>query len=292
MPSIGRLPAVAPSSPRRREHRQRARVDRVAAQLRRAETARDRRGGRAARRAPAPARQWLPPAPRRRSEHVRHSACARARWRCSSSRTRGSCRAPPRRCAARPTFGMKSRSHVRVRRGLVDRRRQEPVVQRERRGDDAGGAAGALRMPDHRLGRRARHAIGAAAEQPAHAARLDGVVEHGRGAVKVDVADLLERAAGSIDREPHRADDLLAVGIHLHAVVGVAGRAVAVDGGVDRARRARGRAPRARAPASRRPRRARTRRGPHRTGARRRRACRCSGSRRRASSKSRRSSRA
>ena len=65
-------------------------------------------------------------------------------------------------CAARPTLGMKSRSQSGSGECLVDRRRQEAVAQRERRGHDAGCAAGALRMPDHRLDRRARHAIGAA----------------------------------------------------------------------------------------------------------------------------------
>ena len=57
-------------------------------------------------------------------------------------------------------------------------------------GGDARGAAGALRMPDHRLGRRARHAIGVRAEHAPHALRLDRVVQLRRGAVIVDVADL------------------------------------------------------------------------------------------------------
>ena len=41
---------------------------------------------------------------------------------------------------------------------LVDRRRQHAAVQRQRGGDEAAGAARALRMADHRLGRRSGHA--------------------------------------------------------------------------------------------------------------------------------------
>ena len=88
-------------------------------------------------------------------------------------------------------------------------------------------------MTDHRLGRRPGHAVGARTEQLAHAAGLDRVVEDGRRAVKVDVADFLERTPRSFDRQPHGADDLLAVRIHLHAMIGVTGRAVAVDRRID-----------------------------------------------------------
>ena len=51
--------------------------------------------------------------------------------------------------------------------------------------------------------------------------------------MEIDVADLLERAAGALDGELHRADYLIAVGIHLHAVVGVARRPVPFDAGVN-----------------------------------------------------------
>src|SRR2546427_1885440 len=52
---------------------------------------------------------------------------------------------------------------------LVDCRRQIAARQRERRGDHAGGAARALRMPDHRLHRRSRKPLGVIAEQLPHA---------------------------------------------------------------------------------------------------------------------------
>ena len=93
----------------------------------------------------------------------------------------------------------------RIRVDQVGGRRQEPARQGQRGRDDAGRAAGALRMADHRLGRGARHALGQRAEHRARALRLDGVVELRRRAVVVDVADLVERAVRPIDRTAHRA---------------------------------------------------------------------------------------
>src|SRR6266545_1897279 len=51
--------------------------------------------------------------------------------------------------------------------------------------------------------------------------------------MKIHVPDLFDPAAGSIDRHLHRAHDLLAVRVHLHAMIGVARRAVAIDGRID-----------------------------------------------------------
>ena len=61
--------------------------------------------------------------------------------------------------AARPWFGMKSRSQAGSALALVDGRRQEPAIDRQGRGHDAGGAARALRVPDHRFDRRPGHPI-------------------------------------------------------------------------------------------------------------------------------------
>ena len=72
------------------------------------------------------------------------------------------------------------------------------------------------------------------AEHLAHAPRFHRVVQHGRGAVIVDVADLLGPPPGALDRQGHRADNLLARRRHLDAVIRIAGRRVAVDRGVDR----------------------------------------------------------
>ena len=52
--------------------------------------------------------------------------------------------------------------------------------------------------------------------------------------MEVDVADVLAPMAGSVDRLRHRANDLLAVRRHLHAVIRVARGRVAVDRRVDR----------------------------------------------------------
>ena len=219
---------------------------------------------------------------------LRHSARRRARWRCSSIRSRGSCRARRRPL---PRVRPRDEVHVagRIRIGEVGRRRQEAARQRQRRGDDAGGAAGALRMADHRLGGRARHAFGVLAEGHARAAGLDGVVELCGGAVIVDVADLFHGAPRSLDGAAHGRDDFGAVRVHLHAVVGVARRVVALDRRVDAARRGHWRDPRAPRRTSRRPHRAQTRRVPYRRAATLPTADRCSASRRRASARSRRS---
>ena len=183
------------------------------------------------------------------------------------SEARDSCRAPRRSAAARPWFGMKSRSHAGSgsRRLIVGGRK--PRSMRERRRHDAGRAARALWMADHRFHRRSRHLLGALAEHFAHAPRFDGVVDERRRAVVVDVADLLAAAAPT-DRSRSRSRGRSR-----------RRRAPSARGGTRRrsnrslrrprrsSRRARARDLRARAPASRRPRRARTRRAPCRTGA-------------------------
>src|ERR1700694_3417625 len=52
----------------------------------------------------------------------------------------------------------------RIRVALIDRRREESARQGERRGDDAGRAARALRMANHRLHRRPGKPLGMSAE--------------------------------------------------------------------------------------------------------------------------------
>src|SRR4051812_17005408 len=73
-----------------------------------------------------------------------------------------------------------------------------------------------------------------------HAPRLDRVVQLRRRAVVVDIADLLLRSAGLRQRRLDAADDFIAIGIHLHAVIGIAGRRITLDarvaGGAARAR--------------------------------------------------------
>ena len=191
--------------------------------------------------------------------------------------------------AARPVFGMTSRSHA------GSGSRWLMVGGRNPR-DSASAAVTTPAAPLAPCGwpiidliDEPGTPLGVSAEDLAHAARLHRVVQQRRRAVIVDVADLVERAARALDRQRMARDDLLAVRRHLHAVIRVAGRSVAVDRRVDRSRRARARDPRARARPSTRPRRARSRRGPGRTAATLRPAGRCSASTRRASAKSRRS---
>ena len=67
------------------------------------------------------------------------------------------------------------------------------------------------------------------AEHAPHAFRFDGIVQLRRGAVIVDVADLLRPPVRAAERDVDAADDFPTVGIHLHAVIRVAGRSVAFD---------------------------------------------------------------
>src|SRR5262245_20236990 len=91
----------------------------------------------------------------------------------------------------------------------IDRRRQVAARECQRRGDDAGGAAGTLRMSDHRFGGRTRHMVRSFAEDLSSAARFDHVIQLRRRAVVVDVADLLEWTARALEAPGHATDDLL-----------------------------------------------------------------------------------
>ena len=287
-------PPAASQSTCRAEHGERAGVERVAAQLRpREPRAVDEphahaRAGRARSAASAPAgpaptmttsssgRSHSPRAPEHERAVLRSEAEAVAQRRIDLRRPG-------------PTLGRKSRSQAGSGSVEVDRRRQEAAIERQGRRHDAGRAAGALRMSDHRLGRRAGSRSASGAERAPRAARLDRVVQLRGRAVVVHVADLVERAA----RLRHRRSACSARSRRR--------RGPSARGGRHRrsrhsrrpwrrcARRGPAPGPRARAPPSTRLRRARTRRGPCRTGARPRPAGRCSGSRRRASARSRRS---
>ena len=88
-------------------------------------------------------------------------------------------------------------------------------------------------MSDHRLRRRAGQVVRALAERDFHGARLDAVVQIGRSAVVVDVADVTGINTGVFDRQLHRPRRLFARFVHAHAMMRVARRAVAPDFGVD-----------------------------------------------------------
>ena len=128
------------------------------------------------------------------------------------------------------------------------------------------------------------------AEDAPDAARLDGVVQLRRGAVIVDVSDLLAVGGPTCaapsrcsERSPRRPDPSARGGRHRTS-------SRSLRSAHSRSLRARARDPRARARASTRPRRARIRRGRDRTAATPPRADRYSGSTRRACARSRRSS--
>src|SRR4030095_16173707 len=55
------------------------------------------------------------------------------------------------------------------------------------------------------------------------------IVQNRRRAVIAHVADLLAMTARALDRECESAYNLVAVGRHLHPMIGVAGRSVPVD---------------------------------------------------------------
>ena len=111
---------------------------------------------------------------------------------------------------------------------LVDGWRQEAAVDRQGSGDDAGCTARPLWVADHRFHRGSREPIRVAPKELTHAARFDGIVEHGRGAMVVDVTDGFAVMARPLDRHRDGANDLFAARRHLHAVVRVAGRRIAV----------------------------------------------------------------
>ena len=176
---------------------------------------------------------------------------------------------------------------------LIDRRRQEAAVDRQR-----GRRRRRRRRSRPADGRSSTSpttgsALGVIAEHLAHAPRFDGVVQQRRGAVVVDVADLLARRGPSV-RSPASIARTISVAVrrHLHAVIRVAGRSRSRRSTRRSARRAPARDPRARAPPSTRLRRARSRRGRGRTAATPAPARRCSASTRRACARSRTSCRA
>src|SRR5579871_376231 len=115
----------------------------------------------------------------------------------------------------------------------IEGRRHDAVAQGENREDRLDAAGGSEQVADRRFGRRHRQAIGVVAEQPLDRAQLDLVAERGRGAVRVDVVDLVGRQPGAAQRVAHRAIGAVAVLRGRGQVIGVAGHAVTDDLGID-----------------------------------------------------------
>ena len=114
----------------------------------------------------------------------------------------------------------------------VDRRRRDLVADGQDAEHRLDGAGGAQKVPGHRLGRGHGHVFRMIADQPLDRAQLDPV-GHGRGAVGVDVVDVLDRDPGPFHRRLHGAIGAVAVLGRGGDVPGVARHAVADDLGVD-----------------------------------------------------------
>jgi hypothetical protein len=96
----------------------------------------------------------------------------------------------------------------------------------------------------HRSGRAERVAVqalrtadgdpfGMLAQCDANRTALGRVVQHGRGSMRVDIVDRVGRQASALDRFAHRAGGIRAVGMRRGHVMGIAGRSVAHELGVD-----------------------------------------------------------
>ena len=137
---------------------------------------------------------------------------------------------------------------------------------RRHRLDRAGGAE---QVADRRLRRGDGHLGGALAERRLQRLGLGAVVERRRGAVGVDVVDVVRaRARRRRSARCDRARGAVALGLGRGQVVGVGGRAVAADLAEDRRAARLGRLARPRARARPRPRPSRSRRGGGRRAAR------------------------
>ena len=135
-------------------------------------------------------------------------------------------------CAAWPAWARgRCRSLRRV--VEVEGRRHDLVAHREDREDRLDRAGGAQQMADRRLGRGHRELVGVVAEQALHRAQLDLVAQRRRGAVRVDVVDLVGVELGALQRRLHGAVAAVAVLRRRGDVIGVARQAVAHDLGID-----------------------------------------------------------
>src|ERR1051325_5655876 len=82
-------------------------------------------------------------------------------------------------------------------------------------------------MSDLRLRRRHRNARGVAVKRGFQSTGLDAIVEDGRGAVQVNVVNVLWLAASILERQTHRARRFIAVFSQTNAMICIASSAVA-----------------------------------------------------------------
>ncbi len=94
----------------------------------------------------------------------------------------------------RGRLGTKSRSQPSSGIVEVDGRRHDLIAQRQHSDGRFQSAGAAKQMSGHRLGRADQHLVGMIAEGALHGGGFQFVAQRRRGAVRIDVADLLAAA--------------------------------------------------------------------------------------------------
>ena len=130
-------------------------------------------------------------------------------------------------CCARAALGTKSRSQAGSGLRVVHRGRDDAVGQGEGGGGSFDGSGGAQGVGVHGLGGADGELVRVGAEDEADGGGFGAVVDLGRGAVGVDVADLLRGEAGIAQGHAHGAGGALGGG--LGDVAGIGGHAEADD---------------------------------------------------------------
>ena len=115
----------------------------------------------------------------------------------------------------------------------IDGRGRHAVADGEQREDRFDRAGRAEKVAGGRLGRGHRHLARGVAEQPLDGLQLDLVAHLRRGAVGVDVVDVVGGDPGALHRHPHAALGAVAILGRRRDVIGVAREAVADDLAID-----------------------------------------------------------
>src|SRR5215207_4154392 len=123
---------------------------------------------------------------------------------------------------------------LRIRVRVVDRRRKNPVADRERAHDRLDSARGTEHVTHHRLGRGNGELVRVVAEYLLDRLGLRQIAEGSGRAVSIDVVDLLRRQAGSVEGLSHHLDDADRLRVRRGHVVGVVRGAVPEDFRVNR----------------------------------------------------------
>jgi hypothetical protein len=117
--------------------------------------------------------------------------------------------------------------------GEVDGGVNNPIAHGKQDGGDTGGAAGSLGMAEQALEGAAGDAIGVFAEGEFDGGGFDAVVQFGRGAVVLQVADVFGGDAGFVESHLNGPGGFFTALFEADAVVGLAGGTVADELSVD-----------------------------------------------------------